>query len=248
MSEDAAAALLCGFWTEADGLTGLAWLLGGEQGAVAGRELASGEVSVWAGGLLADEGDTLSARFEDEEAAAEATLSPRSAPAPLPSVSGGPAAGVPAAALCDASVSVEEEGRPRRGRGFVIRWQQDPGAGAALLRAVALPAANGELVLVTARRETGEANHADEATLAWLLREDGSAEAYEEALLSTQYDGDELQTRLGLELWPPDGAAPPLRAAGTTFALTRAGGVNAALVSSSVEGTAGWGAYLIRRG
>ena len=247
MSEDAAAALLCGFWAEGDGLTGLAWWLGGEEGGVAGRELGSGEVSVWAGARLTDEGGGVSLRFEEEDGV-EATLSPRSAPAPLPSPSGGPAAGHPAATLCDASVSADGEGTARRGLGLVVRWQEDPGTGSGLFRAVTLPAPSDEVVLLTARREAGDANHADEATLAWLLRGDGSATPYEEALLSTQYDADELQTRLGLELWPADGAAPPLRGAATTFALTRSGGVSAALMSSSVEGAEGRGAYLIRRG
>jgi hypothetical protein len=245
MSESAA--VLCGFWGK-DGIpTGLAWRLGGDEGAIAGSDLPSGDVAISVGGRLAEESDVVSISFGESDAPAEATLSRGSGDVPLDSPSGGPVAGSPRAALCQASVRTEGNGKPRRSLGFVVRWDEDPGAGAAIFRAVALPAPNDEIVLLTARREPGAANHAEETTAAWLLRADGTASAYDEALLSTQYDGDGLQTRVGLELWPADGTSPPLRGAGTTFGLSRAGGINVALMSSSVEGSEGVGAYLIRR-
>jgi hypothetical protein len=245
MSESGA--LLCGFWGKNGVPTGLAWRLGNEEGAIAGRSLASGSVVVSVGGRLSEESDVVSISFDESDAPAEATLSRGAGEVALDSPSGGPAAGTPKAALCQASVRTEGNGKPRRSRGFIVRWDDDPAAGAGIFRAVALPAPNDEFVLVTARREPGAANHAEEATTAWLLRADGTATAFDEALLSTQYDGDGLQTRVGLELWPAEGTSPPLRGAGTTFGLSRAGGTNAALLSSSVEGSEGVGAYLIRR-
>jgi hypothetical protein len=245
MSE--AGALLCGFWGENGVPTGLAWRLGDEEGAIAGRDLGSGEVTISVGGRLTEENDVVSIGFEQSDTPTEATLSRGSGEVALDRPSGGPAAGIPKAALCQASVRTEGNGKPRRSRGFVVRWDDDPAAGAGIFRAVALPAPNDEVVLLTARREPGAANHAEETITAWLLRVDGTATAFDEALLSTQYDGDGLQTRLGLELWPPEGTSPPLRGAGTTFGLSRAGGINAALMSSSVEGSEGVGAYLIRR-
>jgi hypothetical protein len=242
--------LVCGFWGDRDRRVGLAWRLGGAEGAIAGLAVGRSEQndSVVVGGAIGESEGELTIGFEGEESAgvAEARLSAGVA-TPLETASGGPARGGARAAVGEARATSEGNGKARPGRGFALRWDEDPTAGAGLFRALFLPAPDGEALLLTAVREPGASNHADEAVSAWLLDRDGHATAFEEALLSTQYDGDGLQTRVGLELWPADADAPLLRAAATTFGLSRSHGVSAALMASSVEGAEGTGGYLIWR-
>ncbi|MGZ5360641.1 MAG: hypothetical protein ACXWZW_03390 [Solirubrobacterales bacterium] len=243
--------LVCGFWGDRDGPVGLAWRLGGAEGAIAGRAVGpSGQTdSVAVGGGIGESEGELTIEFEREvESAgpAEARLSAGVA-TPLETASGGPARGGARAAVGEARATSEGNGKVRPARGLALRWDEDPTAGSGLFRALFLPAPDGEALLLTAVREPRASNHADEAVSAWLLDRDGRATAFEEALLSTQYDGDGLQTRVGLELWPADADAPLLRAAATTFGLSRSHGVSAALMASSVEGAEGTGGYLIWR-
>jgi hypothetical protein len=243
MSEPEGEALICGFWGDGDAPAGLAWRLAGSQGGLAGSrdEARAAEAQIDAGPA------GLTVRLEPADGPAlEVELAPRGETA-LGTPDGGPAAAGPRAAVCDASVRSGEGGKTAGCRGFVLRWAAEPAAGAQLFRALAVPAADGGLVLLTARREPGGADHAAEATAAWLLGSGGDASAFDEALLSTQYDGEGRQTRLGLELWPAEAEAPPMRASATALGVSTAGGTAAALMRSSAEGAEGVGGYLIWR-
>jgi hypothetical protein len=248
MSAGGDGALICGLLGTGEGPAALGWRLGGAEGTIAGREVEGDDAaaaSVTVGDELGEDGGEIVVRFEGPDGDAEATLTPRSDHA-LKTATGESAQGSPRGAICEAGVRTRKNGKPVRGTGFILRFPEDPSAGAELFRALALPAPDDDVLLVAARREPGS-SHAGEVTSAWLLHGDGGSSPFEEALVSTQYDGDGLQTRVGLELWPADAGAPPLRAAATTFGLSRGHGVAAALVASSVEGTTGTGGYLVRR-
>lgn len=230
--------VICGFWDEAAGLAGLGWELGGSSGAVL---LGDGKTSP-ATASIAEGGRGLTLRADGIEASAE--LDPGAGAARL----GGAAEnGGAEAASCAAEVKLG--GRRLRCRGQLTNWSEDPAAGAEVLRHLALPAADGGLLIVIARAPAGAGSHAEESGSAWLLDSGGRAGAYPEAFLSTQYDGDERPTRAGLEVWSEDLDAPPVRAAGTALGdpAQRVGCVDAAFIRSSVEGTEGLGSYLIWR-
>lgn len=131
--------------------------------------------------------------------------------------------------------------------GVLTRWAEDPTDGAELVRHLAIPASDGGTIVLIATRERGAGDHAAERTAAWLVGRDGRAVPFSESLLSTQYDGDGLQTRVGLELWPADPEAPAMRAAATALGAAGVGDVSAAIMRSSAEGAAGLGAYLVWR-
>jgi hypothetical protein len=75
---------------------------------------------------------------------------------------------------------------------------------------------------------------------------------FEETLISTQYDGDDVPTRIGLELWPEE-AERASRAAATRVAASSLGGVRvgnvwAGLFRCQTDGVLGLGSYLLWRG
>jgi hypothetical protein len=163
---------------------------------------------------------------------------------------GGEPAGL-SAAICEAEVEFELEGRKRSldCAGHLTSWQ-GPGEAepSELCRHLAIPLAEDGLVVLAARRPKGAGGHDEEVVHAWRLDPEGGTLTYEEALLSTQYDEAGGQTRAGLELWPSSGPdAHPMRAAGTAIGAVEAGRATAALLRTSSEGRAGLGDYLVWR-
>jgi hypothetical protein len=101
-------------------------------------------------------------------------------------------------------------------------------------------------------RAPGVPGHGDERTTA-IRRDLREPEAirYDEALISTQYDGAGHPTRFGLELWPPD-ADQTTRAAATRVSASLLGGAPsgqtwAGLFRCHTEGFEGHGTYLLWR-
>jgi hypothetical protein len=235
-------ALVCGFSDEESQVAGLAWSIGGEQGAViaCGGQVGGPEASIEADG----EGAHVSVHAGILRC--EAKLTEMTA-AELGGEGGAPAS----AALCSAAVSFTDQGEEIEVgcTGHLSRWRTDPLADAALLRHVTAPAMDGTLILLTSLRPAGAAEHASELASAWLLDDDGASE-FGEALLSTQYDSTGLAIRAGLELWSmePGGgatraaAAQPVRSAGPDA------NPSAALMHTSSDGHGGVGGYLIARG
>ena len=231
-------ALVCGFSDEASQVAGVAWSIEGENGAVLTRSGDTGASDVEI--ERADAGARFSAELGD--ARWEVELTART------SVELG---GGSAAALCEASVSISGPGGDEHvgGEGHLTSWSSDPADGAALIRHLTVPTAGGGLILLTAHRPAGSADHAAEQTSAWLLERDGATH-FVEALLSTQYGPDGLPSRVGLELWRDDPDAPAMRAAGAHPVRVRGSGSNgtsAALLHTSADGTTGIGDYLIVR-
>jgi hypothetical protein len=237
---EAEAAMVCGFWDEKARIAGMGWKLAGAAGGLFAR---GGDVE--AGGAEIEQQPGGAVRLRLDAGDCEALLTPRGAE--LGPNGSDPAARGPSFALCDAEVTAGGA-RPVRCAGHVSRWREQPTDGTALLRHLAIPAPDGGVVVLAAHRGPGPEDHASEVTSAWLVDREGRSSAFPEALLSTQYDGRGQQVRAGLELWPEDEDAPAMRAAATLVgAAAREGGVSAALMSSSAEGTHGLGSYLIWR-
>lgn len=240
MNDSEQVAFVCGFGDPAAGVGGLAWDLG-EPGALL---LSDGEVRP-ATFALEEGGDAATLEVTAEEVTTEATLSPRTAEIPL----GGDLVG-PTVVVCVAEVLPKQGSRTVRCPGQISRWLRDPLEGAGTFRHLAIDAGDESLLVVEARGEPG-ADHGDERTGAWQIRgEDGSR--FEDAFISTQYDGDGDPTRLSLELWPEE-AERASRAAATRVAATSLGGVRvggawAGLFRCLTDGTLGLGSYLLWRG
>ena len=148
---------------------------------------------------------------------------------------------------CEATVRVAGQRRVVECQGYLTRWAADPLHDAGLLRHLAMPTADGGVLVVLSRARAGE-GFAEEHSSALLLDAEGSASPYPHAFLSTQYDDEGRQTRAGLELWSSDEEAPPIRAAGTLLGeVAEEDGVNAAILRTSAEGAPGLGGYLIWR-
>lgn len=233
-----AGALVCGFSDEASQVAGVAWSIAGQNGAVLSRGGDTGASAVDIG--RTDEGPWFSAELGDTRWEVELTA--------RTSVELGDG---PAAALCEASVSISGPAGDEQisADAHLTSWSSDPAEGAALIRHLTVPTAGGGLILLTAHRPAGSADHAAEVTSAWLLDGDG-ATPFVDALLSTQYGADGLPSRVGLELWPQDPDAPAMRAAGAHPVRERGSGANgtsAALLHTSADGTTGIGDYLIVR-
>ena len=235
-----AGALVCGFSDEASQVAGVAWSIAGRSGAVLSRSNDTGAPAV---DIERVDGG---ARFSAELGGARwgVELAART------SVDLG---GGSAAALCEASISISGPGGDEQVRadGHLTSWSSDPAEGAALIRHLTVPTADGGLILLTAHRPAGSADHAAERTSAWLLERVG-ATPFVEALLSTQYGPDGQPSRVGLELWREDPDAPAMRAAGAHPVRERgsgsgSNGTSAALLHTSADGTTGIGDYLIVR-
>jgi hypothetical protein len=240
-----AAVLLCGFADPAGGIAGSCWRLGDETGGV----LLAGDAAIPAEAELLDEGNLLRLKLSAGGASCEGTLSPHPAPVDLNGPGDEPIE--ISAAICRATVEFEHQGRSRSLScpGHLTSWRRDPLEGSDLLRHLAVPLAEAGAVLVVARRPAGAKEHGDEEIGAWRLDEEGGAEAFGEALLSTQYDDGARHTRAGLELWPAgeEDEALPLRAAGTRIDGGESNGISVAFLATSSEGRTGIGSYLIWR-
>jgi hypothetical protein len=229
---------VCGFGDPAAGVGGLAWDLG-EPGAV----LLVGDRLEAATFALEEGGDAATLAITGADAAVEATLSPRTAEVPL-----GDEGGL-TVVICVADVS-PREGRPAiQCSGQISRWGADPLEEAGTFRHAAIDAGDESLLVLEAHGDTG-GEHGDERTAAWQIRGEDESR-FEDAFVSTQYDGGGEPTRFGLELWPEE-AERASRAAATRVAAAKVGGDRvgtawAGLFRCQTDGVLGIGSYLISR-
>jgi hypothetical protein len=233
--------IVCGFGDVSAGIGGLAWDLG-EPGA-----------------LLLAEGVVQPGTFAIEEGEAAATLE----------ITAGETT-VEASLAFDSEVIVDaDSAHPadltvtpgkaevrRKGAsgtvdcvGHLSRWHGNESAGATL-RHLAIGAGEGGMLLVTSWGAAGAGGHGDESTLGWRF-DSGGGSAFEESLVSTQYDAASEPTRFGLELWPQD-ADQTSRAAATRVACSLIGGIAsggtwAGLFRCHTDGAEGLGSYLLWR-
>jgi hypothetical protein len=241
-----AAAAACGFADEATATVALAWSLPGSEGGMIVRE---GE-TLAAEAAIAGDGDATRLTLHAEGVECEAVLKARPGLLPLPAAPVEIGLGEPSGAACTVRATIRDGAERRLDcEGYVARWASDPTEGASVFRFLALPGPDRSLLLAAAARPDGAETHGDEGVAAWQLDPEGEANAFGEALLSTQYDGDGVQVRAGLELWRQQPDSPPLRAAGRLLHRTvvELGPVTAATLHTSAEGSEGIGGYLIWR-
>jgi hypothetical protein len=234
--------LVCAFGDPDAGLGGVAWDLG-----EAGALLLHGDRVQRATFALEESGDAATIRLNSEDSAAEATIAPRDARLLLANSTD---AGELTVTAATTEVRSAEGKATHRAQGMIARWLEDPLGGAGTFRFIAVGLGGEGLLVATARGEPGASGHGEERTLGWLLR-DEEVSSFEEALVSTQYDGEGAPTRLGLELWPED-ADQTSRAAATRVAGSSLGGARsnagwAGLFRCHTEGAESLGAYLLWR-
>lgn len=233
---------VCGFGDVQAGLGGLAWDLG-EPGALL---LSKGEVRQ-ASFALEQDLETVTVEITAEADTVEATLAPQRTLIEHPSTEN------PVEFKATASLG---EVRPKGGgqtvecAGQISEWIGDPLEGAGVLRHLAVGGAPGSLLIAIARGLPGGDGHGSERAGGWLLSGD-SGVPYEEALISTQYDGAGDPTRFGLELWPEDAdqssRAGATRVSGTLIGGFAAGAFWAGLFRCHTDGAEGLGSYLLWR-
>jgi hypothetical protein len=231
-------AFVCGFGDPSAGIGGLAWDLG-EPGALL---LADGEAQA-ATFALEEGGDAATVALTAGEKTVEATLSPRTAELSLGNEDG------PTVVVCAAEVSHGDGSQSFRCPGQISRWSADPIEEAGTFRHLAIDAGDESLIVVESRGRPGE-EHGDERTAAWLIRGEDESH-FEDAFVSTQYDGDGQPTRFGLELWPEE-AERASRAAATRVAAASEGGAGdervwAAIFRCQTDGVLGLGGYVLWR-
>jgi hypothetical protein len=230
------AALICGFGDVAAGLGGMAWDLR-EPGAVL---LSGGEAR--AGSFAIEEGGNAAALTVNAgDASLEATLSARTAELALEHG--------PIATVCVAEVRPQGGAQTFESSGQICSWSADPLEGAGTYRLITVEAGDA-LLLAAARGEPGARGHGEEESHGWLI-EGEDVGAFEDSLISTQYDASGDPTRIGIELWPPDAdqatRAAATRVAGSLLGGARAGGAWAGLFRCHTDGTEGIGTYLLWR-
>jgi len=242
----AAAAAVSGFADEATATVALAWSLAGSDGGMIVRE---GE-TLAADAAIEGDGDATRLTLRAEGVECEADLKPQPGLLPLPATQVEIGLGEPSAAACAVRATIRDGAERRLDcEGHVTRWASDPTEGVSVFRFLAFPGPDRSLLVAAAARPDGAETHGDEGVAAWQLDPEGEANAFGEALLSTQYDGDGIQVRTGLELWRPQADSPPLRAAGRLLhgTVIELGPVTAAALHTSAEGSEGIGGYLIWR-
>ncbi|HEU4980409.1 MAG TPA: hypothetical protein VFT14_04265 [Solirubrobacterales bacterium] len=240
MSGEEPEVLICGFGDLGSGLGGLAWDL-----ADGGAILLSDGKARPGSFALEEGGDAATLEISAGDANLEVVLVPEADAVALPAREG--AAAAPIFTALRAEVRSSGLGRTLPCPGHLTRWTSDPIEGAGTFRHLAIELDLGARLIATAWGEPGLEGHGDERTSAWRIDADGSASGFEEALLSTQYDGDGHPTRAGLELWPGDDA-PPMRTAASLIGGAEAGGAWAGLFRCHTDGTEGLGSYLLWRG
>ena len=221
-------------------LGGLAWDLG-EPGALLLNDGAAQAASF----ALEEGGDAATLEITAGDATIEATLSPRTAELPLGDA-GDLAVVVGVADVRTARTAHRASSAPGRSA-----------AGAATRSRAQAPSA-------TWRSTPGDESFAGGGGArgarcrpwrgadrrAWLIR--GRIESrFEDAFVSTQYDGEAEPTRAGLELWPEE-AERASRAAATRVAAAPLGGIRlgrawAGLFRCQTDGILGLGSYLLWR-
>jgi hypothetical protein len=230
------ASLICGFGDAAAGLGGMAWDLW-EPGALL---LSDGEAR--AGSFAIEEGGNAAALTVNAgDASLEATLSARTAELALEHG--------PAATVCVAEVRSQGGAQTFECSGQICRWSGNPLEGAGTFRLITVEAGDA-LLLAAARGEPGARGHGEEESHGWRI-EGEDAGAFEDSLISTQYDASGDPTRIGLELWPPDAdqatRAAATRVAGSLLGGARAGDAWAGLFRCHTDGAEGIGTYLLWR-
>ena len=133
---------------------------------------------------------------------------------------------------------------------FETRLEEGVVQGGAIFRHLAVDIGEAGTIICTSVGAEGISGHSEERTRG-LLASNGDLIAYDEALISTQYDGSGDPTRFGLELWPPD-ADQTTRAAATRVSASllggaRSGGAWAGFFRCHTDGTEGLGTYLLWR-
>lgn len=238
MSDGRGTALVWGFGDLNAGLGGLAWDLG-EPGAVL---LSDGKAQP-ASFAIEEGGDAATLEISAEEVSLDATLIPETAEIAL--------AGGPVATVCTAEVRPPSGGRSVRCTGQICHWSTGSLAGTATFRQIAIETGDGSYLITVARAEPGAAGHGEEQTGGWRIQGE-EASAFEEALITTQYDGSGDPTRLGLELWAT-GADQASRAAATRIAGSLLGGARSdgawgGFFRCHTDGSEGLGTYVLWRG
>jgi hypothetical protein len=237
-------ALVCGFGDVAAGVAGLAWDLG-EPGALL---LSEGEARL-ATFAIEEGGDAATLELSAGETTVEAILTPRTAAIPLASANGA-SAGIPTVTGCTAEVRSAGAAQTLLCAGQIARWSSDPLEGAGIFRHLTIDDGPDTLLIATALGTPGADGHGEERTSGWLLNGE-NATRFEEALISTQYDGAGEPTRIGLELWPEDAdqtsRAGARRVTGSLLGGAEAGGTWAGIFGCHTDGTAGLGSYLLWR-
>lgn len=135
-------------------------------------------------------------------------------------------------------------------RGVLHRKGDEDPAAAGLTRDATIILADGGLICVTSSAPGGDVNHGDEETIAAITHPGGYI-AFDEVLLSTEYDSAGRQRRATLELWPATDEVAALHGAGSvvTGCTAKIGGktVNTALFRWSLDGHLGLGRYEVTR-
>src|SRR5215218_5644397 len=229
-------ALVCGFGDVSAGLGGLAWDLG-EPGAVV---LSDGRAQPGTF-ALEEGGDDAALAITAEGITIEATLSARTSEIALE--------GGPVATACVAEVRSAGATQTFECSGQICRWAENPLEGNGTFRQIAVETGEDSLLIVVGRGRAG-GPHGEEETGGWQIQGEDTA-AFEESLLSTQYDGAGEPTRIGLELWPPEAdqtsRAAATRVSGSLLAGARGGDTWAGFFRCHTGGSEGIGTYLHRR-
>ena len=227
---------VCGFGDAAASVGGLAWDLG-DPGAL----LLSEDGVRPATYSLEEGGDAATIEITAGDATIEATLSPRTAEIPLPD-------GDHTIVVYIADVDTKDR-RTFQCAGQISRWGAEPFEGAGTFRHLAIDAGDESLLVAEARGEPG-ADHGEERTGAWLIRGEDESR-FEDAFISTQYDGEGHPTRFGLELWPEEAErasrAAATRVAASSLGHVKVGGASAGLFRCQTDGVLGLGSYLLWR-
>ncbi|MDQ2621984.1 MAG: hypothetical protein M3Y45_02985 [Actinomycetota bacterium] len=132
----------------------------------------------------------------------------------------------------------------------VLHAREDEPPAGSTRRDLTVILADGGLLCVAAAGPVGSERHSEEESVAAISHPGGYLE-FEEALISTEYDGAGRQYRASLELWPASGDVAVLHGAGTVIsgctARLPSGVVNTALFRWSLDGHLGMGRYEITR-
>lgn len=110
---------------------------------------------------------------------------------------------------------------------------------------------DGALLALTATLPGNGRAHGDEEVSAVFCNPEGTALTFEESLLSTEYDGEGVQRRATLELWPDVEDMRPVRGAGSVISSVRVRrqelDSQIAFFRWSIEGREGLGTYEVAR-
>jgi hypothetical protein len=195
-----------------------------------------------------DDGEAeINVRMQLDGASLKLELAPIAAPLAL----GGEGSGAEELTVCRVLGELEARGKTRPISCLGIRSEAGAGAAndASLTRSIAVAFSDGGILALDAIRPPGAETHAEEEIVAAFADPEGTATAFAETLLSTQYDEDGRQVRATLELWPEQESTPRpgRRAAGTivcgTSLMLDERRLDLAIFRWSMDGTPGLGRY-----